>query len=556
MPTAKKESDYIVTGTEMGFFYIGPFPANTKQITYWECPVGHIIDARYNDIQQGLGCKYCNGRYKKIAEDYLQLANDRGYIWSEILPVNTNEKTKWICPLGHIWIASYTQLRVGGCWECGQLRTHEKLKIPPKSYHQIAESRGFRWIGPEVGNIGEDTFWECAEGHIWQACYRNIKYGETGCPDCAPNSRVTLHDYQKLADRIGLKLVGPIPKNSGEETEWICLEKNHNLLRSYQSLIYRKGCPACSDLTPKTEEDYLILAKRVGYTYLGPFPENTKSPTNWECEKGHIFSNIYNTVDQLNGGCRECARNKPITEYDCRDLAELKKLKWHGPSCNANENTYWECLTCAYSFARTYSSLKFRDNAGCPKCAGKVAITKEEYLSVADQKNLRLLSDIPPTTLDKATFECLTCGYSPWHVRYADLKHHDVDCPKCNKIINGKMVSKVQERLVDMLGADINHLVPCETKAICVDAAIIEGSNSIAVEYDSWYYHGGRTEKDELRNSRILKAGWRLLVIKSNRMLPNEVQLELALDQLRNKASFIEIVLDDWGIGNTLKERG
>ena len=93
--------------------------------------------------------------------------------------------------------------------------------------------------------------------------------------------------------------------------------------------------------------------------------------------------------------------------------------------------------------------------------------------------------------------------------------------------------------------------VPCEHKSICVDAVIIESSYSIAIEYDSWYYHGSRVKKDELRNDRILAAGWKLLVIKSNRMLPTEIQLQLSLEQLRDSKNFVEIILDDWGIGNT-----
>ena len=461
MPAAKKEYDYIHIGITNGFFYIGPFPSNSKAKTYWECTFGHIIKARYNDIQQGLGCKYCNGRFKKAADDYRKLAAEKGYIWSGVLPANTSEKTKWICPRGHLWIASYTQLRVGGCWKCGHTSTHEKLKLPPEDYYDIATSKGFRWLGPEVKNIGEDTFWECPEGHQWSACYRNIKHGNTGCPKCAPNSRLTIHDYHELADRLKIKFIGSIPESSKDKTNWICINNCHSLHKSYDSLRSLKCCPKCSDLCPKTEEDYFYLSQRINYSFLGPFPKNTKSLTNWMCDKGHIFTNTYNSIDQLEGGCRECARNKPITEDDCLRLADLKKLKWHGPLTGASDKTNWECLTCGYFFPRLYSNLKSSEKAGCPKCAGKVPITREEYLAVAREKNLKLLSEIPPTTLDKATFECLTCGYAPWEVKYADLKHRDVDCPKCQRIINGKMVSKVQERLVEMLNAVINYHVPC-----------------------------------------------------------------------------------------------
>jgi very-short-patch-repair endonuclease len=84
-----------------------------------------------------------------------------------------------------------------------------------------------------------------------------------------------------------------------------------------------------------------------------------------------------------------------------------------------------------------------------------------------------------------------------------------------------------------------------------IDVALtIEGA-AIAVEYDSWYWHAGREENDAQRDTEILAAGWRVLRVKSNTLLPARDQLDAAISRLLAGEHQVEIVLDDWGNGPT-----
>ena len=74
----------------------------------------------------------------------------------------------------------------------------------------------------------------------------------------------------------------------------------------------------------------------------------------------------------------------------------------------------------------------------------------------------------------------------------------------------------------------------------------------IAIEYDCWFWHAHKTEKDRERNMAILSSGWRLIVIRANQKTPSMDQLRTAILQTR-LSGLVEINLD-WGKGNTYKE--
>jgi very-short-patch-repair endonuclease len=73
----------------------------------------------------------------------------------------------------------------------------------------------------------------------------------------------------------------------------------------------------------------------------------------------------------------------------------------------------------------------------------------------------------------------------------------------------------------------------------------------IAVEYDSWYYHGGTGARDARKDAILLADEWRVLRIRSNKLLPSREQVNEALARLVGGERWVDIVLDDWGKGPT-----
>ncbi|MCK4393503.1 DUF559 domain-containing protein, partial [Candidatus Bipolaricaulota bacterium] len=133
-----------------------------------------------------------------------------------------------------------------------------------------------------------------------------------------------------------------------------------------------------------------------------------------------------------------------------------------------------------------------------------------------------------------------------WEARYIDIQAGR-GCPTCVDIVNGARVSKLQRQLCDMLDGRIN--VACGPYRIDVAKEI--NGEKIAIEYDSWYWHGGREDRDRTRADYLMVKGWRVLRILSNKTLPTLDVIESEIDKLIAGSSLVNLVLSDWGEGPT-----
>jgi very-short-patch-repair endonuclease len=75
----------------------------------------------------------------------------------------------------------------------------------------------------------------------------------------------------------------------------------------------------------------------------------------------------------------------------------------------------------------------------------------------------------------------------------------------------------------------------------------------VAIEYDAWFWHGHKVQEDYCRALELVNLGWRVLSIKTSKLLPTLDQLQESIAQL-DQHPYIELVLDDWGIGRTKEQ--
>ena len=82
---------------------------------------------------------------------------------------------------------------------------------------------------------------------------------------------------------------------------------------------------------------------------------------------------------------------------------------------------------------------------------------------------------------------------------------------------------------------------------INMDCMVHFGAYRIDVEYDGWYYHKYRQEKDKRRNYFVIKQGYKVLRIKGNKKddIPTKEQIIKAIDCLvKGNQSYIEIQMN------------
>jgi len=79
-----------------------------------------------------------------------------------------------------------------------------------------------------------------------------------------------------------------------------------------------------------------------------------------------------------------------------------------------------------------------------------------------------------------------------------------------------------------------------------LDVAIFIDNIKIDLEYDAWYWHKDKN-KDRKRDEFLKSQEWKILRIRSGKLLPTLEQIEESINKLViSDRTFTQIVLDDW----------
>ena len=487
----------------------------------------------------------------KTPTDYQALAKRLGWTWTGQFPKNTNEPTDWVCSRRHTIARSYSvlssklrntlgqEMRCAVCWreDQGTVQRHA-----PEAYHALAAEHGYVWLGPEVNGALERTAWECGLGHRWSGRYNDIQQGH-GCRFCAAQRKAAKArrqpgEYYALAAQRGYTWLGPEVKRNKEKTHWLCAA-GHAIFASFNQITTGRSCKECSGLAPKTAQDFLDLAASRGFKCIGRNVVNTGAETMWECAEGHRWSTSYNSIQQ-GSGCPCCAGVATKVSDDYSRLAGEAGLVWLGPvPANSKGTTRWRCPE-GHLVQKSFNAVQACN--GCLECSGLAPKSPTDYHELASKRGFEWLGRDAPNTHTSTLWRC-SKGHE-WEAAYTTI-HQGHGCPQCLDLVNGKLVSKAQRRICTMVDGELN--APLGRHRI--DVAKTVDDIRIAIEYDSWFFHGKKEENDRAKDEVLLNDGWRVLRIRSNRLVPSKCQLDEAIEQLVDGDTYLDIVLDDWGEG-------
>lgn len=292
-----------------------------------------------------------------------------------------------------------------------------------------------------------------------------------------------------------------------------------------------------------TQSDYYKLADKKGIKWLGPWVKNNQTKTHWECKEGHKWQATYASIYQKGMGCRQCYENSlRLTDDDYHNLARDNEFQWLGPQVKKNtQKTHWRCVK-GHIFENTYSSIQM--GHGCIQCRNdKLRLTPADYRNLAYARGYKWLGPQVQRNYNLTKWQCY-CG-NVWEANYNNISRGR-SCPKCRNVINGAQVSEAQIKLSHMVSGELNYRI----EDYYADVLVIRDGKKIAIEYDTWYWHGHKVEEDKRRAKEIIKAGYKVLSIKSNVQLPDDTQLDTAIEILLEGKDYLEIILEDWGKGS------
>lgn len=245
---------------------------------------------------------------------------------------------------------------------------------------------------------------------------------------------------------------------------------------------------------------------------------DTPGQLEWRCPQGHL--SVMSARGYTSRGCSECAA-EPATLATTRWAIYLDPLA-EGYSVSLNqrvsskESVAWKCDR-GHAFSRRISRY-VNGVTSCPHCKGRTGGTVAEShpLLVSEWS---AANEVAPTEVTTASWRwiewiCSTCGCT-WSAAVANRTTKGSGCPNCWK--RRGATSLLEQRLAQVVGElvreplQLNTRVKCGTRWCFPDMST---SDYIAIEYDSYYWHQDRVERDLERVELLTAAGYHVISVR------------------------------------------
>ena len=206
---------------------------------------------------------------------------------------NNKEALKWKCDCGEEWESSWSNLKTKNalCPKCQNRRTSKNPnKYNINDFKIIANNKGGVCLSDIYTHCKVKLKFRCNFGHIWEATPANIINSKTWCPVCGRTSSTTINDMQKLAHKKNGMCLSTKYVNGSTKLLWEC-ENGHEWMAVPESIVAGTWCPICANRNiPSTIcEMHEIAHERDGECVSEKYV-NAHSKLKWKCENGHEWN--------------------------------------------------------------------------------------------------------------------------------------------------------------------------------------------------------------------------------------------------------------------------
>ncbi len=289
----------------------------------WKCVYGHIWDAMPSNVKRGKWCPVCSKNKKLTINNCIELALSRdGYCLSKEY-ISSGSLMKWQCKYGHVWEATYNNLKTKKCWcpEC-------KLSIGEKICRILFEqyfNKSFDKCRPNwlLNNKGSKMELDGYNSDLKIAFeYQGIQHYKVDgffIKDKNELESRILDDKVKVqlcSDRGISLVVVPYFKNFSNE---ILMDTFYNSLDGCGLKVERK------EFNINFSEIYnnkIEIYKKIAITRGGKCLSNTYidyySKLTWECKFGHVWNSLGYSIERGHW-CPDCAGNRKGSIYKSKN---------------------------------------------------------------------------------------------------------------------------------------------------------------------------------------------------------------------------------------------
>ena len=285
----------------------------------------------------------------------------------------------------------------------------------------------------------------------------------------------------------------------------------------------------------------------------------------WKCGYGHEWqATISNRT--IGRGCPYCAGKKVLKGFnDLQTVNPALAKEWNYEKDNgltpedvtpsSNKKVWWKCN----KGHEWQASINSRNKGhGCPYCSGLYVIKGKNDLqtinpTLAKEWNWEKNNDLTPrdvlTNSEKKVWWKCQKGHE-WQATITN-RNRGRGCPICNSERQTSFPEYVIVYYIKKCGLDVIH----SYKAKGYELDIYIPSRKIAIEYDGYFWHKNKTDKDLEKNQKCLQDGIKLYRIREG--LPslndssidyivqeNQVDLSKTLEEILSKIIGTNIDID------------
>ncbi|CAB4377457.1 unnamed protein product [Rhizophagus irregularis] len=239
---------------------------------------------------------------KLTLDDAIRIAKERNGFCLSTQYINCETPLLWKCSKGHEWYALINNVKNRRTW------CRKCLAFTIEDARKYAEICGGYCLSTEYVNYKIPLFWECSNGHKWEAPFQSIKNQKSWCNKCRS---LTLEDAIEVGKKQGLQCLSNTYINNRVPLQWRCTE-GHEFSRNLTDMKRKKSsyCPHCN----KRAMHNIEIAKKIaqdqdGYCLSSEYINN-KSNLLWCCSKGHEWYACLNSIKNRNSWCQLCSKYK------------------------------------------------------------------------------------------------------------------------------------------------------------------------------------------------------------------------------------------------------
>lgn len=346
----------VLYDTEANELPVDRVRAGSNKKFHWRCPEGpdHVWVGQPNTLcARDQGCPFCAGKRPSVTNRLDVLHPELVSEWSpenELPPSayvdGSEKKAHWVCSKNpaHTWAANIAnRTRLGaGCPKCQAEQTSARMSIPDPG-RSIADirpdlvpewsPRNERTPDQVAAMSNEFAWWQCDQGHEWDAKPATRTGKNTGCPYCS-GRRVTpetaLATRPDLVAQFDWAANAPLTPNdltvySGKVVHWVCDQGHRWTAKAANRASLGRGCPYCTGQKVGYGNDletrFPDIAAQWHPTLNGDrLPSQVMPGTHkkawWLCDKNpdHVWEASINA--RHGSGCPECAAGSQRSKYE------------------------------------------------------------------------------------------------------------------------------------------------------------------------------------------------------------------------------------------------